>query len=645
MLKSIQNRDQQGNRWIKITMGVLLGIISLSMLTYLIPGLNTAAMSNSPDAAATVGGEEISVADVQRQLNLATRGQEIPALMRGFYAKQVLDQMVFQHALEIEGKRLGLSVTPEEMTQRIKQILPTAWNGDMWLKDRYPAEVQTRLGMSVEDFERFLRDQMLQEKFHQLVTDGINVSSEEVQQEFRRRNEKTQIDYVWVKPADLSSTIQPTDADLTAYFNKNMSKYQVPEKRSAHYALVDPAKLAPSIQISDADLQAYYSDHIDEYKVENRVHAEHILFKTVGKTDAEIAEIKQQAEDVLKKAKSGANFEDLAKKYSEDDGSKPKGGDLGWIVEGQTVPEFQKVAFTLAPGTVSPELVKTEYGFHIIKVLDHEQARTKPLDEARATIAPAVLFAKVNAKASDIANQLAAAVRQSNHQSLDDLAKKFNLETGDTPAVGANEPLGALGNSPELSSTLFVLNKGELSQPIQTEHGFAIITPKDVQPAHQGTLAEAHDKVLSDFQQEKATELAKSKIDELAKLVQGGEDFSKAAKSLNLPVQTPAAFTRTGDIPGVGSAQLVDNAFTLPVGQTGAPKQVSGGWMLYHVVAHEQADPAELILQSEQIKQQLLQSKQAAAYDAFRTALEDRLKKDGKLNINADALKRLGATS
>jgi parvulin-like peptidyl-prolyl isomerase len=112
-----------------------------------------------------------------------------------------------------------------------------------------------------------------------------------------------------------------------------------------------------------------------------------------------------------------------------------------------------------------------------------------------------------------------------------------------------------------------------------------------------------------------------------------------------LTVETPAAFTRTGDIPSVGSAQLVDNAFTLPVGQTAPPKQVSGGWMLYDVVAHDQADPATLILQSEQIKQQLLQTKQAAAYAAFRTALEDRLKKEGKLNINSDVMKRLGSTS
>ncbi|MGC1382661.1 MAG: peptidylprolyl isomerase [Candidatus Acidiferrales bacterium] len=641
MLKSIQNRDRQGNRWIKITMGALLVLISLSMLTYLIPGLGTSAMSNSPDAAATVGGDQITVADVQKQLNTALRGQDVPPMLRGLYAKQVLDQMVFQHALEIEGQRLGLSVTPEEMTQRIKQILPTAWNGDMWLKDRYTTEVQTRLGMTVEDFERFLRDQMLQEKFHQLVTDSITVSPEEVQQEFRRRNEKVQIDYALVKPADWAASIQPSDADLNAYYTKNMSKYQVPEKRSAHYALLDPQKLAPTVQVSDADLQAYYNDHIDEYKIENRVHAEHILFKTVGKTDAEIAEIKQKAEDVLKKAKAGANFEDLAKKYSEDDASKVKGGDLGWIVEGQTVPAFQQAAFTLPSGSISPELVKTEYGFHIIKVLDHEQARTKPLDEVRSTIAPAVLFAKVNAKASDIANQMAAAVRQSNHQSLDDLAKKFNLETGDTPLVGAADPMGVLGNSPELHASLFELGRGELSQPIQTEHGFVIITPKDIQPAHQGTLAEVRDKVLADDRQDKAGELAKSKVEQLAKQAQGGEDFTKAAKSLDLDVQTPAAFTRTGDIPGLGSAQSIDGAFNLPVGQISTPKQVSGGWLVYKVVEHDSADPAELILQSDQIKQQLLQSKQAAAYDAFRTALEDRLKKEGKLSINPDALKRL----
>ena len=146
----------------------------------------------------------------------------------------------------------------------------------------------------------------------------------------------------------------------------------MPEKRSARYALLDLAKLkVEHASRRDAELRAYYNQHIDDYKVQNRVHAEHILFKTVGKTDAEVAEIRKKAEDVLKQAKKGANFEDLAKKNSEDDASKAKGGDLGWIVEGQTVPEFQQVAFSLPKGSIS-DLVKTEYGFHIIKVMDHE---------------------------------------------------------------------------------------------------------------------------------------------------------------------------------------------------------------------------------------------------------------------------------
>ena len=414
-------------------MGVILVIISVSMVITLVPGLTGGSAANSPDAVATVGGENISAADVQRQLNQAMRGQSIPEMLKGLYAKQVLDQMIFQRSMELEADRLGIHVTPEEQRDRIKQILPSVFAGDTWLKDRYATEVQSRAGMSVQDFETFLRNEMLLEKFRALVTDGIEVSPDEIQREFRRRNEKVQIQYVLVKPADLAATIHPSDADLAAYFTKNASKYQVPEKRSTRYALLDVSKLRERTQVSDDALRSYYNAHIDQYKVENRVHAEHILFKTIGKTDAEIAEIRQKAADVLKKAKSGANFEDLAKKYSEDDATKPKGGDLGWIVEGQTVPEFQQTAFNLPKGSIS-DLVKTQYGFHIIKVLDRETAHTKTLEEVRSEIQPVVLADKVTAEANDMSNQMAAAVRQSNRQSLDDLAKKFNLQLGETAA-------------------------------------------------------------------------------------------------------------------------------------------------------------------------------------------------------------------
>ncbi len=644
MLKSIQQRDLDRNRWVKITMSILLGIICLSMLTYLIPGLGSASFNNNPDAVATVNGEPITAVDVQRQLNTALHGQSVPDVLRGLYAKQVLDQLIFKRALALEADRLGIRVTNQELSDRIKQIIPTAWNGDTWLKDRYTTEVETRAGMSVPEFEDLLRDEMLQEKFRQLVTDAITVSPAEVQQEFHRRNEKVQIDYVLVKPSELASTIEPSEAELSAYYSKHVGQYQVPEKRSARYALLDLAKLRATAQQNDDALRTYYNAHIDEYKVDNRVHVEHILFKTVGKTDAEIAEIRQKAEEVLKKAKSGANFEDLAKQYSEDDGTKAKGGDLGWIVEGQTVPEFQQAAFSLAKGSIS-DLVKTQYGFHIIKVLDHESAHTKSFDEVRSTIQPIVLDEVVTNEANKISEQMAAAVRQSNHQSLDDLAKKFNLEAGEVPPVSATDPVGPLGNAKDVSAALFQLRKGELSQPIQTPQGYAIITPKDIQPAHQGTLAEVRDRVIADYQQEKSLELAQSKAQELAKLAKGGEAFDKAAQSVGSTPKTSELVSRTSSIPDVGTGQVIESAYSMPVGQVSDAKQVAGNWLVFRVAAHQSVDDKELILQADQIRQQLLQAKQSAAFDAFRTALEDRLKKEGKLVINADAMKRFARST
>src|SRR5208282_6501207 len=244
MLKTIQERDRPHHRWVKIAMTVFLVLICASMLTYLIPGLmNGTTGASSPDAVATIAGESITIADFQQQFSQATRNQSIPPMLRGAYSRQVLDQMIFQHALEYEAGRLGIRVTPEEETERIKEVLPTAWSGNTWLKDRYADEVQNRTGMDVDQFETLLRDQMLQDKFKELVTDGITVSPLEIAQEFQLRNEKVKADFALIKPADLAASIHPSDADLAAWFAKNSARYQVPEKRSARYALLDLAKL------------------------------------------------------------------------------------------------------------------------------------------------------------------------------------------------------------------------------------------------------------------------------------------------------------------------------------------------------------------------------------------------------------------
>ena len=285
--------------------------------------------------------------------------------------------------------------------------------------------------------------------------------------------------------------------------------------------------------------------------------------------------------------------------------------------------------------------MKTQYGFHIIKVIDHENAHTKSFEEVRDSILQPMLDEKVNNEANNISDQMAAAVRQSDRQSLDDLAKKFNLETGDIPPVAATEPVGPLGNAPALDRSLFQMNPGEISQPIQVDNGFAIITAKNILPAHQATLAEVHDRVLADYQHEKSIEVAQERAQELAKQTQGGENFDQAAKALGLAVKTSDPFARSGSIPDVGTGKQLEVAFDMSIGHVSPAAKIEDNWVVYRVALHDAPDPIELAKQEGTIEQQLLQTKQNAAFEAFHAALVNRLEKEGKLIINSDAMNRI----
>ena len=172
-----------------------------------------------------------------------------------------------------------------------------------------------------------------------------------------------------------------------------------------------------------------------------------------------------------------------------------------------------------------------------------------------------------------------------------------------------------------------------------------IITPKNVSPAHQATLAEVHDQALADYQHEKSIDLARSRAEELSKRVRAGEDFDKVASSLGLTIKKSDPFARNGSIPDVGTSRQLAVAFTLPVGQTGSPIQSGENWVVFRTLSHETPDPADLAKQASDLRQQLLQTKQNAAFEAFHTSLVNRLTQEGKLSINTDAVDRVTRSS
>jgi peptidyl-prolyl cis-trans isomerase D len=633
------------NLGVRILLGIIVGLLGVGMLAYLLPpGTTNSSDTESNDVVARIGSDQtVTIAEVRQQLAEIERRNQVPKMLEGLYARQILTQLVFTKEIQYEANRLGMKVTNEEVADRVKQFLPTAFNGDSPVSmDQYTLLVQQRFGMSVPVFEDLIKQGLLEEKFRRLVTDGVSAGPAELMEQYRYQNEKVKLNYALVKPEDLEAKITPNEDEIKAAYEKRKSQYQIPEKRSVEYGLVDVSKLRQSVQISDDDLKMKYQQDIAQYQVPNRVHAQHILFMTVGKPDAVVDEIRKKAEDVLKQARKGTKFDDLAKKDSEDPGSKDKGGDLGWLVQGQTVPEFEKAAFSLQPGQVS-DLVKTQYGFHIIKVLEKETAHTKPFDEVKDSIRAPMMLSKADDEASKVADQLAAAIRKSNRTPLADLARDYHLQVSQTRAVAATDQLLELGNSNDAKDTIFRLREGEVSPPIRTDRGYVVLALKQVLPAHQGSLDEVREKIVASLKQEKAQELARSKAEELSKRAKSGEKFDSAAKALGLDPKTSEDFARSGSIPGVGSGKQVGAAFNMKIGEVSTAQNLGLNWLVYRVDGKTEANPADFEKQKKDLTDQVLNEKRGLAYEAFRSGLEERLKQEGKLKLMPEKLKNFGS--
>jgi peptidyl-prolyl cis-trans isomerase D len=625
---------------VRIILGIVVGAIAVSMLLYLVPGLGSSNVTSN-DVVADVGGQPVTTVEVRKQLSRIQSSGQMPPQLAPLYAQQIIQQLVTEKMLEIEAQRLGINVTGTDVSNRIKMILPTAFeNGAPVPMDNYSAQVQGRFQMGVDEFEELVRQSIVQERVGELVTSGVTVSVDEVQAEFRRKNEKVKLDYVVVQPDSLQSQVQATDADLSAYYEKNRARYMLQELRVVRYILIDRAQIMAKLNIPESDLQAAYKEHIDAFKVEDRVQISQILFKTIGKTDAEIAEIRKKAEDVLKQAKqNGAKFDELAKKYS-DDTTKETGGQTGWIVRGQALPELEKAAFSLPKGETS-DLIQTQIGFYIIKVTDKEAAHTKSFAEEMPELQAGLATQEAQKVMEDDTQKIGDQIRQTSHPSLDALAKQYNLDVAETTPLSPTAPAPELGNSPEIHDTILRQRVGDVSQPIRTDRGYVVLSVKTVSPAHQGTLAEMHDKILADYRHEKAVDLAKQRATDLAKISQNGGDLAKTAKTAGLEMKTTDELARDGSIQGAGPVKELPDAFSLPVGKTGDPVFLGSDWVVYRVADHQQPNPADYDKQEKDISQQLLDAKRQMVFESFRSALQAEMTKEGKLTFNNDVVKQL----
>jgi len=260
--------------------------------------------------------------------------------------------------------------------QRILTIPAFQENGAFIGEQRYQQLLRMqRPPMTPAEFEENLRKQLTVQKLRSSVTDWLAVADKDLEQEYRRKNDKVKLAVVSFTADSFRKDVNVGDADISSYFDAHKDEFKIGEKRKIRYLLLDIDALRQKVVVPSAEIDRAYNNNIEQYSTPEQVRASHILLKTEGKDDAAV---KATAEGLLKQVRGGADFAELAKKYSEDDSNKANGGDLDYFGRGRMVAEFDQVAFTLEPGKIS-DVVKTQFGYHIIKVTDKKAATTRPL--------------------------------------------------------------------------------------------------------------------------------------------------------------------------------------------------------------------------------------------------------------------------
>ncbi len=633
------DRMRRHKGWLKWS----LALVVLTFVVFYIPDFLTTSTGAAPsEVLADVEGEPITVGQFTRRYNAqvaayrnAYGGQMNDQLLKQLgIDRQILQSLVDEEAMVAESRRQGMTVSDVEIRERILALPGFQENGKFIGEQRYRTLLSMQNPpMSTAEFERSLRRALLIEKLRNALTGWMSVTDTEVAAEFRRRNEKVKLDVVQVTPEAFKNQVSVSDAELAAYFAKSQEKYRIGERRKVKYALLDVAKVRESIAVPDSEIEAFYKQNLQQYQTPAQVRASHILFKLEGKDEKQVQAL---AEEVLKKAKApNADFAALAKQYSEDDSNNTNGGDLDYFGRGRMVPEFEQAAFAMKAGEIS-NLVKTAFGYHIIKVVDSKPDTTRPVAEVRPEIEDQLKWQKAQADAEKIAKSLEATMKTP--ADLDRLAKERSLTVAETGFVQANEPIQGVGSQPEFSTRLFGMKEGEVTPAMRVATGWVFGTVTGRQDSYLPKLDEVRARVIDDVKLEKAVELAKQRAQAVATELKNAKDFAAAVKRAGLEIKTTELVARGSAIPDLGVSEAVDAAaFSLPQGGVSDAITTPTATAVVRVAERVDVTDAEVEQGKDQTRDELVNQRR----DKFFGAYMQKAKQGLQINIKDDVLARI----
>jgi peptidyl-prolyl cis-trans isomerase D len=622
---------------------MLRGILALVAVTFISWGGYSFFRDRGKTYAARVNGVTIGIeAYDQAYSNARRQYQEV--LGASFSEKmlqslklgdRILDDMISRILMLQEAKRLGLSVSEDEVRQSIESVPGFQVEGQF--DPRIYERTLQMNRLSPDEFERMQRDGLLVGKLAALVRlNGGKVSPDEVLETFRYENERMNLAFLKVSPQAFNSQVAVNEIDIKDYYQKHQEEFRLPAAAQVQYLVFRPSDYEGKVNVSPEDLQRYYNTQKERLKVPKRVKGREILIKVnAGDSPEAIDQKRKKAEEALEKAKKAKDFGSVAKQVSESE-TAAKGGDMGWVQKGSVDDLVQTALFALKPGEISG-VVKGVAGFYILKADEVLEEKQRSLEEVKDQITLALRREKARAEASRRADDAFYSIFRS--RDLESYAKEKNVPVRTTGYFKEGEEIPEIGKDPSFASSAFSLKLGEISPVVNIQPNSYILKLMDKKESRIPPLEEVKDDVKAKAIAAQCDVKARQTAEEILKEVQTGKLLRDVGREKGFQVDETGYFTRTaGAIPKIGPSNEFTKNLSPLTEQNPTPKEVLNtreGYFVVRLISLERADEKKFESVKGSLEKRLAAQKQE---DFFNDWIEQ-LKAKAKIDKNPDIVK------
>lgn len=643
MLKTFRNN-------LKTLSPILWVVIAVFVLAIFYDfGTQTTAGGGSSDAAATAGPHRVTMnefrtayTNTERQYRQMYGQQFQPEMLRRMgLPLQVLNDLMGQKILLAEARGMGLEASDREVRDAILEFpLFKDETGRFIGEERYQ-ETLRRMRLDPTAFERDVRDSIVLDKLQKALQANVFVSDGDVERAYRDEVERAKVRFVRLSRAGVGD-VAVTPQEVAAYYQRHQNRFRLPEQRQAAYLLVEPFKMMQQATPSAQEVQSYYDEHADQFTREEEVHARHVLVMVDDDTPEDAAKVKIDA--ARRRLEAGEDFAKVAAEVSEDTSNKDRGGDLGFFARGRMVKPFEDAAFLASPNVLMGP-IRTDFGWHLLEVLEKRAGGKTPLAETRPAIEARLAAEKVQELARAKAEQLGQQLRAKEPDSPADVQA---LVAGD-PAVifgvttpfAPTDPVSGLGRVPAFTTAAFSLPEDGVSQPVQLPNGWSVLWLQKVHAPRVPALSEIAERVRQTLVAEKQGEVARARLEGAKQQLGQGKTLDQVAAELGLAAQESGEFGRDGSISGLGhNPELARQALAMSVGQVGGPIVDPQGTVLYQVTERKAWNPQEFRKARTETRERLEREQVGRL---VKSIIEERQRELG-LSYNPELLELLGVT-